>query len=673
MQAQPHVVPSPISDQAYRQMVDSLVDYAIILLDGDGTITSWNRGAEQLKGYVSDDVLGLNFFQFFFRAEASDTSVDDVIAELARHGRFESEGWCRRKNGNSIWIHLTIQGAPPQDGSPGGYVAICRDRTLRRSAERVSRRTEDRFRQLLDGFRDHAICMLDADGLISGWSDELERMLGYRGTEVVGEPFSKLFSGEDRIAGAPDRTLTAALGRRRYEYHGCHQHRDGQLVPMSGIVDAIRGDDGSPAGFAVVMRDRSVQQETEQALVDARLALSQSQKLEMIGRLTGGFAHDFNNLLSAILGNLELSRRRMALDSEIRGFIDNAVIGAQRGAALVGRMMSFTRERPEWVRTVALPELIEGLGDLVFRTIGPNVTVQVSCSSPLAPVEVDPHQLELALINLIVNARDAMPTGGTIEIRARNRRIAGAAANGGARRYVELQVVDTGTGMDEQTLARASELFFTTKPAGKGTGLGLSMVQSYVDAVHGRMSIASRPGKGTTISLLLPAARRGGLGALADEDIEAEDLDNPPARHLRILVADDDALVLLNVVAMLSDLGHETVEAGSGQEALGILSNGGQPPIDLLITDHAMPRMTGVELAAAVKAQWPALPVILASGYSEDAIDYHPADGVLLRKPFGIRDLRGAIERAVRPDPLENAGEPGDGAAPPKAVLGASR
>jgi CheY-like chemotaxis protein len=250
-------------------------------------------------------------------------------------------------------------------------------------------------------------------------------------------------------------------------------------------------------------------------------------------------------------------------------------------------------------------------------------------------------------MNLLVNARDAMPHGGTINIRARNRRIAPGDASGTAWRCVQIAISDTGTGMDAETLARARDLFFTTKAPGKGTGLGLSTVQSFIDAAHGQMLIESVPGRGTTVSLLLPAAKDPARGAVVDDENEDEDVGSSDRRRLRILVVDDDALVLMNTVAMLIELGHDAVEATSARDALAIMTAEDDAAIDLVITDHAMPSMTGMELARFISDGWPALPVILATGYTEVGMEAGSVATARLQKPFGIRDLRATIDTAM--------------------------
>ncbi|WAP69596.1 ATP-binding protein [Jiella pelagia] len=444
---------------------------------------------------------------------------------------------------------------------------------------------------------------------------------------------------------------------------------DGTGVYASEVIDAIRNDAGEHLGFSLALRDNSAQAATEQALEAARRALFQSQKLEMIGQLTGGVAHDFNNLLSAILGNLELGRRRLPAGSDVTRFLDNAIVGAKRGAVLVGRMMNFAREREIDVRPVELPALFEDLCELLGKALGPETVIQSNFPDKLAPLRIDPHQLELALMNLLINARDAMARGGSIRLAARNRRIvAGSDCAAVPGRYVQLDITDSGCGMDTETLSRAREVFFTTKPPGKGTGLGLSMVQGLVDSVEGQMSIKSRPGKGTTVTLLLPAAMERAAGELADDEVETVDVEDHQERKLRIVVVDDDALVLMNSAALLNDLGHETFAHSSAEEALTFLRRSKtRLPVDLVLTDHAMPRMTGLEFARIIRDSWPSLPVILATGYSEDVVDGNDIVSARLQKPFGLRDLRATITAVAEGSAARN-GAGGAAMMPPSRV-----
>ena len=357
--------------------------------------------------------------------------------------------------------------------------------------------------------------------------------------------------------------------------------------------------------------ERRVEERTRER--EAALAqVHQMQKLESLGQLTGGVAHDFNNLLMVVLGNLNLLRNRVPSDPRLLRLIDGAVQGAERGASLTKRMLAFARRQDLRPETIEVGKLLDGMEELLRRTLGPGIDIVTDYRPGLPPVRVDPTQMELAVLNLALNARDAMPYGGRLVIGGRS---AAAAADGPQElesgQYVCLSVTDDGCGMDEKTLARAAEPFFTTKGVGKGTGLGLSMVHGFAAQSGGAIRIASRVREGTTIEVWLPVAEESNALETASITPRVDESVAPS----RILVVDDDPLVAASTAAMLEDLGHVAIEALSGQRALDMLNIGARP--DLVIVDHAMPGMTGTELARQIDRSWPDLPVILASGYAE--------------------------------------------------------
>jgi signal transduction histidine kinase len=355
----------------------------------------------------------------------------------------------------------------------------------------------------------------------------------------------------------------------------------------------------------------ALEQRVEERTREREAALAQvheMQKMESLGQLTGGVAHDFNNLLMVVLGNLSLLRRRVPDDPRVLRLIDGAVQGAERGATLTKRLLAFARRQALKPETIELGRLVGGMEEMLQRTLGPTIRISTEFEPELPPIRVDPNQLELALLNLALNARDAMVMGGSLSISARCR-LAGSGPQGlQSGEYVCLSVADTGTGMEENTLKRASEPFFTTKGAGKGTGLGLSMVHGLVAQSGGAMDISSRLGNGTTVDLWLPVSERTAARPTDQAELHA----GSGQRH-RVLVVDDDALIAGATAAMLEDLGHVVVETTSGQQALSVLSN--DTGIELVITDHAMPGMTGTELARRIKESWPDMPIILATGY----------------------------------------------------------
>jgi PAS domain S-box-containing protein len=367
--------------------------------------------------------------------------------------------------------------------------------------------------------------------------------------------------------------------------------------------------------------------------------LRHMQKVESIGELTGGVAHDFNNLLTAVIGNLELLKKRVALGPSVDRLIDGALQGAQRGAALTQRLLAFARRQPLEPRPVDLARLVGGMANLLRRSIGPTIEMTLDLPDALPAVQIDANQIELALLNLAVNARDAMPDGGTVRIslhRCSTERTADLAAGD----YVCLRVSDSGSGMDADTVKRAIEPFFSTKGVGKGTGLGLSMVHGVALQLKGALRLDSTPGRGTTAELWLPLSTEQVVDAPADAE---------KPRNLRgatLLLVDDDFLINLSTKALLEDLGHTVIEANSGAGALEVLRT--EKPIDLMITDYAMPGMTGVQLAEAARGLRPDLPILLATGYAELPVGSVP-DLPRLSKPYHQRQLAEHITALVAP------------------------
>jgi PAS domain S-box-containing protein len=380
-------------------------------------------------------------------------------------------------------------------------------------------------------------------------------------------------------------------------------------------------------------------EERTAALRQAEQALGQVLKMEALGNLTGGIAHDFNNLLMAVLGSLELLRKRVPEEPGILRLLDNAMNGAQRGASLTRRMLTFARQQDLKFERIDLHELVGGMSELMERSLGPTIAVEIDLAPDLPPVETDRNQLESALLNLAVNARDAMNGEGRIVIAGRDVTPTGRASDLKPGRYVCLSVTDTGHGMDETTLKKATDPFFTTKEVGRGTGLGLSMVHGFAEQSGGILILKSAPTKGTTAEIWLPALE-GGVPAYDGSEPEAV---SGSQRTLSVLAVDDDDMVLMSTVELLEDLGHRVTFARCGRDAL---DNIGRAPFDLVITDHAMPEMTGVQLATTLRTSWPDLPIILASGYAD--LPPGTADGIpRLAKPFSLSTLAEAIDKAV--------------------------
>jgi PAS domain S-box-containing protein len=480
--------------------------------------------------------------------------------------------------------------------------------------------------------------MLDPRGQISSWNAGAERIKGYTANEVLGTHFSRFYIADDQAAGEPQRALAIAAKEGRFEKEGQRVRKDGSVFWANVVIDALHAPDGTLIGFAKITRDITSQRESRKALEEARETLFQAQKMEAIGQLTGGVAHDFNNLLMVIKGSLELLRKRVLQDSRALHLLDNAQQGAVRGVALTQRMLAFARRQDLEVTSVDIPSLVSGMAELLIRSLDSKVELELRFPLGLAAVLTDANQLELALLNLVVNARDAMPEGGTIVIAAREAPLKDGPDCG---RYICLSVSDSGEGMDSQTLARATEPFFTTKGVGKGTGLGLPMVHGVAQQSGGRLVLRSEKGRGTTAELWLPCAPRA--AAANQPATPAQTSSEVDVRPRTVMLVDDDLLVLHSAAAMLEDLGHRVVQAGSAKEALNLLAE--HPDVEILITDHAMPNMTGVELAEAVHQGTPDLPIVLATGYAE--LPAGAASGLTrLSKPFTQLELNDAISQA---------------------------
>ncbi|NEJ20342.1 PAS domain S-box protein [Rhizobium leguminosarum] len=623
----------------FRLLVDAITDYAIYMLSPEGIITSWNTGAQRFKGYKPSEILGEHFSRFYLEEDRAAGIPARALATAEKHGRFEGEGWRQRKDGSRFWAHVIIDPIRRPSGELIGYAKITRDLTERRAAEQAIRQSEEQFRRLVQGVSDYAIYMLDPNGNVSSWNFGAERIKGYRPQEIIGRHFSTFYTPEDREAGVPETALRLARAEGRFEREGWRVRKDGSRFWASVVIDVIRDDEGDVLGFAKITRDITEKMETQRALEQAREELFQSQKMEAIGQLTGGIAHDFNNLLMAVLGSLEILKKRMPQDLSLTSLVDNAMQGAQRGAALTQRMLAFSRRQELQIEPIDVSGLVRGMMDMLSRSLGPLTVIETSFPVRLPTILTDPNQLEMAVLNLVVNARDAMPSGGRIALRASEEPLPSGEGPLSPGRYVRIAVIDEGEGMDAKTLQQAVTPFFTTKGVGKGTGLGLSMVQGLASQSGGRLVMKSSLGEGTTAELWFPVATvEQGTEAAADRPQPEENA----SRRLRIVAVDDDGLVLMNTTLMLEDLGHTVFEAMAGPEALDILR---KQQVDLVICDHAMPRMTGAQLAEAIRSEWPDMPIILATGYAEIPEGAGIVDLPRLGKPFSQAQLAEAISR----------------------------
>ncbi len=487
------------------------------------------------------------------------------------------------------------------------------------------RDTEIEFRRLVAGLTDHAICLLSMDGTVLSWNTGAERIHGHRSEEIIGQHFSRFYTPEDRNSGEPGKALDIAAHQGKFEAEAWRIRKDGRRFWATVVIDAIRNSSGRLAGFASVTRDI-----TERRAMAEQL--HQSQKMEAIGQLTGGVAHDFNNLLTVIIGNLETVALLMPPDNErLRRAMEQATLGAQRAAALTQQLLAFSRRQPLNPKLVDVNELVVGMSDLLSRALGEAVAVKTSLSAGLWPVKADPHQLQSSLLNLAVNARDAMPSGGTLTIETANSQHyrfdeSSYAANVPGE-YVLIRVTETGMGMDTETSARAFEPFFTTKAMGQGTGLGLSQVYGFVRQSGGHVRIHSARDRGTAVEIYLPPLK------LEREGVQSIPVMVQQRGHETILVVEDESSVRMFTTDSLRDLGYSVLEASDGPAALRVLEQ--HPEVHLMFVDIGLPGMNGRQLAEAAQHRRTQLKVLFTSGYAQDTLAIRLDPGVeLLTKPY---------------------------------------
>jgi PAS domain S-box-containing protein len=629
-------------DNPFRLLVEAVADYAIYMLDPLGHVVSWNAGAQRFKGYTAAEIVGRHFSEFYTPEDQDSGLPARVLRTAEREGKFEGEGWRVRKDGTRFWAHVVVD--PIRDGAGGllGFAKITRDLTERKAAEQTLRDAREEFELLVQSVTDYAIYMLDLAGNVVSWNAGARRIKGYAPEEIIGQHFSRFYTEEDRAAGEPERALATALRDGRFEKEGQRVRKDGTHFWANVVIDPIRGPDGGLRGFAKITRDISERKQNEHKLDLAREALFQAQKMEAIGQLTGGVAHDFNNLLSAIIGSLELVQRRGGDDARSPPLIANALQAAERGATLTKRMLAFARRQELEAEPTDIRVLLAGMAELLEGSLGSGISLSIRHAAGIKPVLVDRNQLEMAVLNLAVNARDAMPEGGSLILDLSNQRLAPENALGlSTGHYVVLSVIDHGTGMDAPTLKRAVEPFYTTKGIGKGTGLGLSMVHGLAEQLHGRLQLESTPGRGTTASLWIPVTQL----AVGPAHVAAVEPASADLAALDILAVDDDAMVLTNTAAMLEDEGHRVKVAYSAREALDLMR---RQPFDLLVTDQGMPGMTGAELIARAQQDHPAMAIVLATGYAElppnTALDVPRVSKPFMQEDL-MRGVRGALEQ----------------------------
>ena len=514
------------------------------------------------------------------------------------------------------------------------------------------RRTEENFQLLVESLPDCAMFMLDPSGRISSWNAGAKHIKQYEAHEIIGRHFSCFHTPADQAAGNPARALEIAVSQGSYQEEGVRVRKDGTPFIADVHINPIRDRTGALVGFAKITRDVTQRRQAERELEQARAALVQSQKMEAVGQLTGGIAHDFNNMLTAILGSLELLEiRREAFSRGANRMLQVIRHAAEHGAELTRRLLAFSRKQALAPTLTDINRLVSDMSELLRRTLGEAVSVETVMAGGLWPVFVDPNQVESALLNLAVNARDAMREGGKLTIETGNAyldddyaRLHGDVAAG---HYVFIAVSDTGTGMTADQLEHAFEPFYTTKEIGQGTGLGLSQVYGFVRQSGGHVELYSEIGRGTTVKLYFPRVESDPKAASTEPTTAAGPL---PHGTEAVLVVDDNEDVRHYSANAARHLGYEVLEAGDAPSAIGILK--ARPDIKLLFTDVGLPGMSGRELADSARASRPDLKLVFTSGYARSAVANLGLleRGVLfLPKPFRIDSLAHILRSALDP------------------------
>jgi PAS domain S-box-containing protein len=651
------------SDLLFGPVFDT-VDIGLVVLDSQGCIVGWNEWMARVSRRPAREVLGSAFLEVF--PEVRQTRLPDVIDDsfLAGSSSILTHTLnallpLKSESGDTLLHNIVVR---PVSSARATYCLLqITDVTVAVMRERVLRERQNaRYYAIVDSAPD-AIVTVDDNRNIQWVNGAVDHVLGYSHAELLGQKLDILLTPDNPLLQA--LVQTSVNGKANNAISVVGRHKNGGTSYFDVLLGHWRADQRS--FVTTIWRDVTERMEADAALRDARDALQrsneeledrveertrerevalqqlhESQKMESIGQLTGGVAHDFNNLLAVVLGSLSLLKKAVPDDPRISRLLDRAILGAERGATLTTRLLAFARRQELKVEFVALQKLIPEMLDFLRHSVGPNVALQVEISPEVCAVEVDANQLELALINLAVNARDAMPQGGTLTIACHNEDH-GKKVGLPRDHFVCLTISDTGEGMSTTTLARAQEPFFTTKGVGKGTGLGLSMVQGFTAQSGGAMRIRSEVGKGTNVTLWLPRAKHGSPVA----NVETQPVQSIEARGLRVLLVDDDVLVSMGAADMLLDLGHSVTEAQSGAHALKLLESDGH--FDVVVTDYAMPGMNGFELAQQIKASHPRLPIVLATGYAELPADRSIEFGHL-SKPYTSKELAAALEKTVK-------------------------
>jgi len=636
-------------ERDFRRLVEGVSDYAIYMLDVEGRVVSWNRGAERIKQFTAAEILGRHYREFYPPEECGRGDPERNL-EIARdRGRLEATAWRQRKDGSRFWAHVVIEPLRNEHGALIGYAHVTSDVTDQLRTEQVIREADARIATLIQTVVDGVI-LTDRFGRIKTFNLACHRLFGYEAEEVIGRPIAMLMpaANADEV-----QSFFRGLGAAGHDRIGSVREmtglrRDGRTFPMDlSVGETVQ--DGETV-FVAVIHDLTDRKHTEEQLV-------QAQKMEIVGQLSGGIAHDFNNLLTVIVGNAEFLGDQLKARQDLRALARDIGRAGQRGAELTQRLLAFSRRQT--LKPVALDcnELLESMHNLLRRTLREDIIIDTAFEADLRTAYADRAQLESAILNLSLNAQDAMLGGGRLSLTTANVALDASyrSINKDVRAgdYVLIAVTDNGSGMPKDVLDRVFEPFYTTKEVGKGSGLGLSMVYGFVKQSNGHVSIYSEPGLGTTVRLYLPAVTTGRATSP-----ETPDPEHPPSRGEVVLIVEDDRFVRSYAVMCLRSLGYIVVAATDGGEALQMLD--GETSIDILFTDVVMPGgISGWELAEAATHKRPELRVLLTSGYALDTIAGRSRGRShlpILTKPYRKAELARKLRDVVESPPAAAAG-----------------
>jgi PAS domain S-box-containing protein len=626
------------SERRFRLLVEGVKDYAIYMLDPSGIITTWNAGAARMKGYAADEIVGQHFSRFYMRDDRAAGLPALILETAARTGSYEGEGWRVRKDGGRFWAAVEINAIHGDNGDLIGFAKITRDITERQIVQQTLRESAHQFQTLIDGVTDYALYMLDPNGLVINWNSGAQRIKGYTSDEIVGQHFSRFYIESDRAAGLPARALQAAGQQGRFEAEGWRVRKDGSVFWANAVLYRIQDDDGHLIGFAKITRDITERRQAQIALQEAQAQRAQAQKMEALGQLTGGVAHDFNNLLMIIGGHIQSLKKLVARDPKGSRAADAIELASRRGTTLTRQLLTFARRQTFQPVVTDISERVDALRAMLSTTIGGSTKLIAVLPPAGWPVSIDRNEFELALVNLVLNARDAMPQGGAITISAENVQLSVDDTPARLRgEFVALNVADTGVGIAPDILPRVFDPFFTTKAADRGTGLGLSQVYGFAHQSGGTVVIKSELGRGTWVTLYLPRAQA------ATEQVG----DDAKAHYLhsgRALLVEDNPDVAEVTAQLVEQLGYQVQTADSAARALELIEHS---PVQLVVSDIVMAGpLDGIDLARALRQRWPELPIVLVTGYSNSTTTAED-EFTVLRKPYQLSDLSRAIAKAA--------------------------